>query len=125
MHHDEAEILFPHSLIPSLRDLRGPVWASLVDRTLEVEEAHPFSLAFIMMMIELGGCLPCNSRSYKFLQGCQVCSARTIRCYKGSDEDLVSLFEDSLREVNRKLPALYFQFEAARVYATAPEVTLD
>ena len=125
MHHPTAELLFPHSLIPSLRDLRGPVWARLVDRVMAVEEAHPESLAFILMMIDLGGCLPCNSKSYKFLQGCQVCSARTIRCFKGTDEDLEMLFEKSLRRIKETLPAYSYYFAAAYTYTARMEVAVD
>ncbi len=123
MHYPTAELLFPHSLIPSLRDLRGPVWTRLVDRVIAVDEAHPDSLAFILMMIDLGACLPCNSKSYKFLQGCQICSARTIRCFKGSDEDLVQLFELSLRRIKEKLPAYSGYFASAQMY-TAAEIPL-
>ncbi len=125
MHNPKAEILFPHSLIPTLRDLRGPVWARLVDRATAVEESHPDSLAFILMMIELGGCLPCNSKSYKFLEGCQVCSARTVRCFKGSDEELVCLFEASLKHVKEKLPAYTYFFESAHFYSAGMEVSVE
>ncbi len=124
MHDPTAELLFPHSLIPSLRNLRGPVWARLVDRVVAVEEAHPESLAFILMMIDLGSCLPCNSKSYKFLQGCRICSARTIRCFKGSDEDLAELFETSLQRIKEKLPAYSCYFASAQTYAAAVEIPL-
>ncbi len=125
MHNPTAEILFPHSLIASLRDLRGPVWARLVDRATAVEESHPESLAFILMMIDLGECLPCNSKSYKFLQGCKVCSARTVRCFKGSDEELVALFEASLQRIKEKLPAYTCFFESAHTYSVGAEITVE
>lgn len=96
-----------------------------MDRVSAVEEAHPDSLAFILMMIELGSCLPCNSKSYKFLQGCQVCSDRTIRCFKGSDDDLVSLFEKSLKRINEELPAYSYSFAAAHTYTAAIEPAIE
>lgn len=125
MQYPKAELLFPYALISSLRNLRGPVWARLVDRVAAVEETHPDSLAFILMMIDLGSCLPCNSKSYKFLQGCQVCSDRTIRCYKGSDEDLVDLFEKSLKRIKDELPAFSYYFTSAHTYSARIEVTID
>ena len=68
--HTKAELLFPAHLIPSLRDLRGEEWQALVDRVAALPETHPDSLAFVLMMIELDGCLKCNSNNYKFLRGC-------------------------------------------------------
>ena len=66
--HTKAELLFPATLIPSLRDLRGEEWRALVDRVAALPETHPDSLAFVLMMIELDGCLKCNSNNYKFLR---------------------------------------------------------
>ena len=54
--HTKAELLFPATLIPSLRDLRGEEWRALVDRVAALPETHPDSLAFVLMMIELDGC---------------------------------------------------------------------
>ncbi len=64
----KAELLFPAHLIPSLRDLRGEEWRSLIDRVASLPETHHDSLAFVLMMIELNGCLKCNSNNYKFLR---------------------------------------------------------
>ncbi len=110
MYHPKAELLFPSYLIPELRELRGPSWTQLVDRVLAVDEAHPFNLAFMLMMVELGSCLQCHSESYKFLQGCKICSARTVRCYKGTDEDLLELFEQALSRIERELPTIAHLF---------------
>ncbi len=110
MHHPQAELLFPTYLIPTLRTLRGPTWTQLVDRVLAVDEDHPLSLAFMLMLVELGDCMPCHSESYKFLQGCKICSARTIRCYKGSDEELLDLFEQALCRIERDLPTITHLF---------------
>lgn len=113
VYYPKAELLFPNYLIPELRELRGPGWAQLVDRVLAVDEAHPVSLAFMLMMVELGSCLQCHSESYKFLQGCKICSARTVRCYKGTDEELVALFEQALARIEQELPTVAHLFAAS------------
>ena len=91
--HTKAELLFPAHLISSLRDLRGPEWQALIDRVAALPETHPDSLAFVLMMIELDGCLRCNSNNYKFLRGCYLCATQTIQSYKGNDSELIRMYE--------------------------------
>ena len=79
-------MLFPAHLISNLRSLRGEEWRALVDRVAALPETHPDSLAFVLMMIELDGCLRCNSNNYKFLRGCFLCATQTVQSYKGSDQ---------------------------------------
>ena len=79
----KAELFFPAYLIPSLRDLRGDSWRELVDRVSMLPDTHPDSLAFVLMMINLGDCMKCHSNYYKFLRGCAFCSLQTIRTFKG------------------------------------------
>ena len=101
--HTKAELLFPAHLIPSLRDLRGDDWKALVDRVAALPETHPDSLAFVLMMIELDGCLKCNSNNYKFLRGCYLCATQTVQSFKGSDQDLLALYEKARQELSTHL----------------------
>lgn len=101
--HAKAELLFPAHLIPSLRELRGPEWQELVDRVAALPETHLDSLAFVLMMIELDGCLKCNSNNYKFLRGCFLCATQTVQSYKGSDADLLELYQRAKQELSRHL----------------------
>ena len=102
--HAKAELLFPAHLIPSLRELRGPEWQELVDRVAALPETHLDSLAFVLMMIELDGCLKCNSNNnYKFLRGCFLCATQTVQSYKGSDADLLELYQRAKQELGRQL----------------------
>jgi len=101
--HTKAELLFPAHLIPSLRELRGEEWQGLVDRVSTLPETHPDSLAFVLMMIELDGCLRCNSNNYKFLRGCYLCATQTIQSYKGSDRYLLDLYERMKIELTQHL----------------------
>jgi len=95
----ENEILFPHALIPSLRDVRGKGWASLVDHVLTLSPYHEESLGFMLMMMRLNGCLPCETDSFRAMRGCPACALQTLRRFKGSDDDLYQLFTQALTEV--------------------------
>lgn len=99
MYQSDAEILFPTRVIPLLRNLRGEVWQRLVDDVL----AHPpdsvEQQSFTLMMIRLDGCLTCHSDSYRAMRGCTLCAQQTIARYKGSDEELVSIFEQARQDI--------------------------
>ncbi len=99
----KAELLFPAHLIPCLRDLRGEEWRDLVDRVAALPETHNDSLAFVLMMIELDGCLKCNSNNYKFLRGCFLCATQTVQSYKGSDGELAELYARAKKELEMQL----------------------
>jgi hypothetical protein len=93
------EILFPHHVIPSLRNLRGPKWRDLVSRIMKLPEAHEETLAFMLMMIRVNGCMACETDSFRAMRGCAACAAQTLRRYKGDDEELLDLFEQALEDV--------------------------
>lgn len=95
----KAELLFPAHLINTLRDLRGAEWRDLVDRVAALPETHPDSLAFVLLMIELDGCMKCNSNNYKFLRGCYLCATQTVQSFKGTDEDLLEMYRKAQDEL--------------------------
>jgi len=101
--YPKAELLFPPRLIPSLRDLRGPEWAALVERVTRLPETEPDSLAFSLMMIRLNGCLPCETDSYRAMRGCVMCTLQTLRRFKEPDETLLRLYEEARRDMRRHL----------------------
>jgi len=101
--YPKAELLFPPRLIPSLRDLRGPEWAALVERVTRLPETEPDSLAFSLMMIRLNGCVKCHEGSFKYMRGCQLCATQTVMQFKGSDEDLVVLYQKARRDIGAYL----------------------
>jgi hypothetical protein len=131
--YPKAEILFPTKLIPTLKELRGPEWAELVTRVSRLDETHPDTLAFCLMMIELGGCLNCYAGSYKFMRGCAACARQTVVQFKGTDEDLVRHFQRAQSEIQaylegRGLPALALmeeEAEAEPAAETEAELELD
>lgn len=98
--YTDNELLFPNYVIPSLRDLRGPKWRDLVDHIAPLEETHVETLAFMLMMIRLNGCMSCETDSYRAMRGCTACAHQTLRRFKGSDEDLLDLYETALDNVH-------------------------
>lgn len=95
----DNELLFPHHVIPVLKKLRGVQWQALVERVLSLPEYHEETLAFMLMMIRLNGCVPCETDSYRAMRGCAACAIQTLRRYKGNDEELLKSFEQALAEV--------------------------
>ena len=99
----DNEILFPHYAIPALRNLRGQKWRQLIDRIATKRETSIEVIALMLVMIELNGCLACETDSYRAMRGCTACAKQTLRRFKGSDEELISAYEssvDKLRELD-------------------------
>ena len=101
--YPKAELLFPPRLILSLRNLRGPVWAAMVDRIASLSETDPDSLAFSLLMIRLDDCVKCHEGSFKYMRGCQLCASQTVVQFKGSDEDLVELYAKARTDIHAYL----------------------
>ena len=101
--YPKAELLFPPRLIASLRDLRTPEWAALVERVAKLSETDPESLAFTLMMIRLDGCVKCHEGSFKYMRGCQLCATQTVMQFKGTDADLLELYRKARRNIEAYL----------------------
>jgi len=93
------ELMFPHYAIQHTTSDRGPEWQALVKRVLALPETHDEVLAFMLMMIRLNGCLPCETDSYRAMRGCVMCVQQTLRRFKGTDEDLLRLYREALDDV--------------------------
>lgn len=92
-------LYFPHTLIPRLRNLRGPKWQSLVRHVMSLPECHEETIAFMLMMTEVNGCVPCETDSYRAMKGCDTCTFQMLRRFKGTDDDLLAIYEDALEQV--------------------------
>jgi hypothetical protein len=101
--HAGSELLFPPYAIAPLRGLRDREWDELVTRVTALPETHPDSLAFSLMMVRLDGCLTCETDSYKAMRGCVQCAIQTIRRFKESDGDLITLYKEAQAEVQAYL----------------------
>ena len=99
LYQSDAEVLFPARVIPLLRDLRGPEWRRLVERVLAVGESHPDTLAFGLMMIRLDGCMTCTADSYRAMRGCSLCARQAVMRFKGTDREMVALWEQARAEI--------------------------
>lgn len=121
--YPKAELLFPPRLIGSLRSLRGPEWAALVDRVAKLPETDPDSLAFSLMMIRLDGCVKCHEGSFKYMRGCQLCATQTIMQFKGTDADLLVLYRKARRDIDAYLAGepVIEEEEGAETPAEVPE----
>ena len=101
MQNGGIDLLFPSRAIEPLRKLRGERWESLVASLLDLEPSSPERIAFVLFMVRLGGCTTCQSDSFRAMRGCIVCSSTTIKRYKGSDQNLIDLYNDTMKDVNK------------------------
>ena len=97
------ELLFPAYVIPKLKDLRGTEWRRLIERLAKLPEDHPDSLALSLMMIRLDGCINCATDSFKAMRGCALCAMQSLRRFKGSDRELIKLYQKAQDEVAESL----------------------
>lgn len=94
--YTDNEILFPHYAIPALRNARGPRWTRLIDSIAGKGETSIEVIALMSVMIELNGCLQCETDSYRAMRGCAPCAQQTLRRFKGSDQELIDMYDSSL-----------------------------
>jgi hypothetical protein len=95
-----TEIMFPPSVIPTLREACGPAWRDLVDRVAGLEDTHPDSLAFSLMMIRLDGCLECETDSFRAMRGCAACALQSVRRFRANERELLRLYQVAQADVS-------------------------
>ncbi len=101
MYNPDTDLIFPPRAIHALAEERTNAWKKLV---ASVETAGPDSLeqtAFILIMARMSACATCNSDSFRALNGCIVCARQSLRRFKGTDQDLMELFQGARDEVER------------------------
>jgi hypothetical protein len=103
MYNEDTEVLFPPRVIPHLRSLRGDPWQALVDQVSTLDGISVDRLAFVLLMVRLGGCTSCQSDSFRAMRGCTQCAMQTIRRYRGSDEELLKGYREAKQDVDRYL----------------------
>ena len=99
LYQEDAEVLFPARVVSTLRHLRGEKWRQLVEHVMARPENDPDLLAFGLVMIRIDGCLSCHADSYRAMRGCTLCAQQSISRYKGSDDDLIRLWEVAREEI--------------------------
>jgi len=117
-------LLFPREAIRSLRHARGARFGQLVEHVAALPDCHEELLAFMLMMIQINGCVSCATDSYRAMNGCALCAYRVLKRYKGSDEDLFTRYADALHEVRlfkgEARPAAALIVAPATLHTTAP-----
>lgn len=103
MYNEDTDLLFPPRAIPNLRDIRGSDWQILIDEVTKAEPTDIKRLAFVLLLVRMGGCTSCHADSYRAMRGCTHCSQQTIRRFRGSDEELIDLFERTYEEIEEYL----------------------
>jgi hypothetical protein len=101
MQTNEIDLLFPSRAIEPLRMLRGEQWENLVTSMVDLEPGNPGRVAFVLFMVRIGGCTTCQSDSYRAMRGCILCSSNTIKRYKGSDQNLVDLYNEAMKDISK------------------------
>ena len=99
LYQSDAEMIFPSRVIPSLRDLRGAAWRTLIDQVASQPESAPDVLAFSLMMIRLNSCMSCHSDSYRAIRGCTACAQQIVARFKGTDGDLIAQWRMARRDI--------------------------
>lgn len=100
MYNSDTELLFPLRVIPALADLRGSDCQSLLKRISSPEANLVEQMGFVLMMIRMDGCVGCNADSFRAMKGCTACARQNLKRYRGSDLELIELFEQTCREVD-------------------------
>lgn len=94
-----TELLFPPRLIPLLANLRGEKWKSLVENIADRPVGNLERRAFVLFVARLTNCLSCQSDTWRAHQGCELCARQTVKKFRGTDDELIALFETSLAEL--------------------------
>jgi hypothetical protein len=103
MYNNDTELLFPPRVIQALLNLRGEGWNELVSRTMQDQANEKDRLAFVLLMVRLGGCTSCTADSFRAMRGCTQCARQTVRRFRGSDLDLLDQFDHARQEIDRYL----------------------
>jgi hypothetical protein len=99
MQENSIDLLFPSRAIEVLGDIRGEAWRDIVKHLIDLEPTSPDRIAFVLMMVRLGGCFSCQSDSFRAMRGCILCSNTTVKRYKGSDQSLIDLYYEAKNDV--------------------------
>ena len=71
----------------------------MIGEVIEKDPMDPEKIAFVLFMVRLGGCTTCQSDSFRAMRGCVICSTTSIKRYKGTDQNLITLYNDAKIDV--------------------------
>jgi len=99
MNNQDTEIVFPTRIIPALMDVRGSVWEQFIKNILAPEVSETDLTTLTLMITRMASCITCNSDSFRAMRGCTLCARQAIKRFRGSDQDLIRVFHETLEEV--------------------------
>jgi hypothetical protein len=99
MQSSGIDLLFPSRAIEPLRKLRGERWENLINDLVELEPESLDRIAFVLLMVKIGGCTTCQSDSFRAMRGCVLCASNTIKRYKGNDQSLIDLYNEAKKDI--------------------------
>ena len=99
MENCETDLLFPARVIPSLLESRGDIWQSLIQKIVSAQPDSLEIIAFTLLMVRISNCIFCNTDSYRAMHGCNQCARQALNRFRGSDHDLVELYNTAKSEV--------------------------
>jgi len=103
MFNTDTELLFPLRVIPTLGNLRGQEWKSLIEQLGREETDIDEKIAMTALIAKLAGCAACNIDSFRAMKGCTQCSHLIIKRFKNSDAELINMYQACLQEVRNYL----------------------
>lgn len=99
MHNQDTEIIFPSRVIPSLMNIRGKDWSDFIEKITSSKTTDSELVAFTLMVCRMSSCSSCSSDSYRAMRGCTLCAKQAVKRYRGSDLDLIRVYNETLDEV--------------------------
>ena len=89
--------------------MHGKEWDELINRVISQGQDSKEHIAFIFMMVKLGGCATCNADSFRAMKGCTQCAKQTIRRIRGDGQELLHSYDDALIETEAFLQQNYIK----------------
>jgi hypothetical protein len=107
MYNPDTELLFPLRVIPHLRASRpGEAWNKLIEHLSSPDCPRAERLAFVLMIVRLGGCASCTADSFRAMRGCTACARQTVKRYRGNEEEMFETLRQAQKEVEAQLKKL-------------------
>ena len=103
--YNDTDLVFPQRLIPVLLHHRGSAWQSLVDETTRLDATDPKASAFVLLIARLANCTTCHMDTLRALRGCAQCALQSVMRYRGSDQDLVALYDKACEDIDQYVKA--------------------
>ena len=103
MFNSDTELFFPIRVIPTLNQVRGKEWETLIERVTAPDASNVEKIAFSELIVKLAGCQGCDADSFRAMRGCTQCSRLVVKRFKGTDAELLEQYEQCKKDVEEFL----------------------